>query len=77
MAGGIVALPVILILLQPDTGTSFIYAGMFFPLLYWGGASRFTLLAIVSPVVVALAALFGTTAFLVAVSVLGILLYLT
>jgi rod shape determining protein RodA len=77
MAAGIVMLPVALIMLQPDMGTAFIYMGMFFPLLYWGGASRFTLLAVISPIVAAVAALFGTTAFLVAVCILGVLLYLT
>ena len=45
IAAAIVMLPVGLIMLQPDTGTAFIYLGMFFPLLYWGGASRFTLLS--------------------------------
>ena len=70
-------LPVALIMLQPDTGTASIYMGMFFPLLYWGGASRFTLLSIISPIIAAVAALFGTTFFLVAVCVLGVLLYLT
>jgi rod shape determining protein RodA len=76
-ATGIVLLPVTLIMLQPDTGTAFIYVGMFFPLLYWGGASKFTLLAIISPIIAAVAALFGTTAFLVAICILGVLLYLT
>jgi len=76
-AAGIVLLPVVLIMLQPDTGTAFIYLGMFFPVLYWGGASRFTLLSIIAPIIAAVAALFGTTAFLIAVSILGVLLYLT
>jgi rod shape determining protein RodA len=76
-AAGIVLLPVVLIMLQPDTGTAFIYLGMFFPVLYWGGASRFTLLSIIAPIITAVAALFGTTAFLIAVSILGVLLYLT
>jgi rod shape determining protein RodA len=77
IVAGIVMLPVALIMLQPDTGTAIIYLGMFFPILYWGGASRFTLLAVVAPGVAALAALFGTTPFLIAVCALGILLYLT
>ena len=76
-AAGIVMLPVVLIMLQPDTGTAFIYLGMFFPLLYWGGASKFTLLSVISPIIAAVAALFGTTPFLVAVCVMGVLLYLT
>jgi rod shape determining protein RodA len=77
IASGIVLLPVGLIMLQPDTGTAIIYLGMFFPILYWGGASRFTLVAIIAPVAAAVAALFGTTAFLVAILVSGVLLYMT
>jgi rod shape determining protein RodA len=78
IASGIVLLPVVLILLQPDMGTTMIYMGMFVPVLYWGGASRFTLLAILAPVIAAVVALFdNTTMFLVTVIVLGTLLYLT
>jgi rod shape determining protein RodA len=76
-AAGIVAFPVVLILLQPDFGTTVIYAGMFFVILFWGGASRFTLLAIVAPIASAVAALFGTTFFLIVVAVLGVLIYVT
>lgn len=77
IASGIVLLPVALIMMQPDTGTAIIYCGMFFPLLYWGGASRFTLVSVISPLGAAVAALFGTTPFLVAVLVCGVLLYIT
>jgi len=77
VASGIVLLPVTLIMMQPDTGTALIFFGMFFPVLFWGGASRFTLVAIAAPVVTAVAALFGTTAFLTAVLVFGVLIYLT
>jgi rod shape determining protein RodA len=77
VAGGIVLLPVVLIMLQPDFGTALIYIGMFFPVLYWAGASRFTILSLLAPGVVALAALFGTTAFLLAVLAFGVLLYIT
>ena len=76
IASGIVLLPVLLILRQPDTGTALIFIGMFFPVLYWGGASRFTLLAFVAPVVATVAALFGTTPFLIAIVVMGVFLYL-
>lgn len=76
-AAGIVGLPVVLILLQPDFGTTVIYAGMFLAILFWGGASRFTLLAIVAPIASAVAALFGTTYFLIVVAVLGVLIYVT
>ena len=77
IASGIVLLPVLLILKQPDTGTALIYLGMFVPVLYWGGASRFTLLAVFAPLIAVVAALFGTTPFLIAVVVLGIFLYVT
>ncbi len=77
LAAGIVAAPVILIMLQPDFGTAVIFCGMFFPVLYWAGASRFTLLSIIGPIVVAIAALFGTTYFLVTILAFGILIFLT
>jgi rod shape determining protein RodA len=77
IAAGIVMAPVLLIMAQPDMGTAVIYLGMFFPVLYWGGATRFTLLSILAPVAAAVAALFGTTPFLIVVLVFGILLYLT
>jgi rod shape determining protein RodA len=77
IASGIVLLPVALIMMQPDFGTAIIYLGMFFPVLYWGGASRFTLVSIIAPVGVAIAALFGPTPFLVAVLASGVALYLT
>jgi rod shape determining protein RodA len=73
----IVAIPVALILMQPDFGTTVIYGGMFFAILFWGGASRFTLLAIVAPIACAVAALFGTTFFLIVVAVFGVLIYVT
>ena len=77
ITAGIVLLPVLLVMLQPDTGTALIFMAMVFPVLYWGGASRFTLLALVSAPVTVVAALFGTTPFFLAVIILGILLALT
>jgi rod shape determining protein RodA len=77
IAAGIVLLPLALIMLQPDTGTGLIFVGMLLPVLYWGGASRSTLVMIVAPAAAAVAALFGTTPFLIAVAVFGVLIYLT
>jgi len=77
LTGGIILLPMLLVMLQPDTGTALIFAAMAFPVLYWGGASRFTLLALTAAPVVAVAALFGTTPFVLAVIGLGVLLALT
>lgn len=73
----IVLVPVALILKQPDVGTAMIFFGLLLPVLYWGGASLFTILALVSPGVVAIAALIGPTTFFISVVVLGVLLWLT
>jgi rod shape determining protein RodA len=77
VASGIVLAPVILIMMQPDFGTAVIYFGMLFALLYWAGATRFILLAVVAPPAAALGALFGTAPFLIVIGVCGVLLYIT
>lgn len=77
IAGGIVAAPVVLIMLQPDFGTAVIFGGLLLPVLYWAGATRFTLVSIMAPLVISLAALLGTTMFLIAIVVVGIVLYVT
>ena len=77
LAGGIVLAPVALIMMQPDFGTAVIYGGMAFAVMYWGGASQFTLLSVVAPAAAAVGALFGTTPFLIVVAVMGVLIYLT
>jgi rod shape determining protein RodA len=77
VAIGIVILPVAFILMQPDVGTALIYLAMLLPVIYWSGASRFAILSLIAPAIVAIAALFGTTAFLIAVVILGVLLYVT
>ncbi|MEK7249490.1 MAG: rod shape-determining protein RodA, partial [Bacteroidota bacterium] len=69
--------PVMLILKQPDMGTAMIFFGMFLPVLFWGGSSAFTIVALVSPGVVAIAALLGTTPFFISIVMLGILIWLT
>lgn len=77
VAAGIVLLPVALIMMQPDTGTAIIFIGMFFPILFWGGVTRFVLLALIAPGAAAVAALFGTTPFLITIVVFAVLLYFT
>jgi rod shape determining protein RodA len=57
---GIIIAPAILVLAQPDTGTAIVFAGIFLPILYWGGATIFTIFAMVAPIIAAAAALFGT-----------------
>jgi len=77
IATGIVLLPTLLIMAQPDIGTAIIFAGFYMPILYWGGASRFTLVALAAPGAVAVSALFGTTPLLIAVLEFAVLLYAT
>lgn len=74
IAMSIVLLPVAFIVAQPDLGTAVIYLGMIIPILYWAGGSTFFLLALVAPAAAAIAALFGTTAF-VAVAFLTFILF--
>ncbi|HTR80464.1 MAG TPA: rod shape-determining protein RodA [Bacteroidota bacterium] len=74
-AFGIIMLPIALIMMQPDLGTSLTFLAMFVPILYWAGASNFLIVAIIAPGVVALAAIIGTTTFLIALVCVGAALY--
>lgn len=75
-ASAIVALPIGLIMLQPDFGTSLTYLAMFIPVLYWAGASKFLIIIIIAPAFVAAASIFGTTPFLIVLILLGTGLFL-
>lgn len=75
-AVGIGLIPVGLIMLEPDLGSSLIFFGIILMMLFWKGISLFGLFFVLSPVVCALASLFGTVYFILAlVAVLGILLF--
>ncbi len=71
----IFALPMALILAEPDLGTTIVFFATLLPLLYWAGASNFILIAIIVPLLVAAGALFGTAQFLVAAVAGAALLY--
>ncbi len=47
----VVAVPWLLIMLQPDLGTGLVFVGIFFAMLYWAGTSWHILLLAASPVV--------------------------
>ena len=49
--GIVVLIPWMLVMLQPDLGTSLVFIGMFFAMLFWSGASGTLLLFAVSPVI--------------------------
>lgn len=74
-AFAILLLPVTLIMMQPDLGTSLTFVAMFIPILYWSGASNFLIVAVVAPAVVALSAIIGTTTFLIVLACVGAALY--
>jgi len=74
---GLILLPTVLILAQPDLGTALVFLAMMLPLLYWAGVDNFFLAVIISPVIVAVGALFGTTLFVLGVAVSLVLLFLT
>ncbi len=71
----IVLLPISLIMMQPDLGTSLTFVAMFVPILYWAGASNFLIVAVIAPALVALSAIIGTTTFLIVLALVGGALY--
>ncbi len=70
-------IPMVLVLAQPDVGTSIVFFALLLPVLYWAGVDNFVLAAILSPVIVAIGALFGTFFFIVSVLFSAILLYIS
>jgi rod shape determining protein RodA len=77
IAGLIVGIPMILVLMQADVGTTLIFFLMYIPVVYWAGASPFIVIALIAPFVVGLAALIGTTTLLITLGLLLIALMLT
>jgi rod shape determining protein RodA len=69
-------LPVALILLEPDMGTSITFLGLILILLFWKGISLFGLFVVLSPGFVALSSLFGIYYFIGALVIVLILLLL-
>jgi rod shape determining protein RodA len=66
--------PVVLILLEPDLGTAVIYFGMLFLIMYWAGASNFQVIVVMAPALAAIAALYGTTPFVLVLFVTMVIL---
>ncbi|HOV98736.1 MAG TPA: rod shape-determining protein RodA [Bacteroidota bacterium] len=69
--------PMALILAQPDLGTTVVFLGTLLPLFYWIGASPFLIVVIISPIIVALGALWGVVYFLLSLVICGVMLYVT
>ncbi len=73
---GIGLIPVALILLEPDMGTSIVFMFFIFILLFWKGLSILWLVVVISPGVIALSAIFGITTFIISLVVLLGILFL-
>ena len=58
--------PVLLILLEPDMGTSIVFIGIILMMFFWKGISSFSLFVVLSPAFVAIAAIFGLVYFILA-----------
>lgn len=68
-------IPVGLILLEPDLGTSIVFVGLFLTLIFWKGISLFSLFVVLSPGFVAIASLFGVYYFIGAIVLVVITLF--
>ncbi|MDZ4713814.1 MAG: rod shape-determining protein RodA [bacterium] len=72
----IVFFPVVLIMRQPDMGTSLVFLSMILPILFWVGMSPYVLFIIISPVIIVLGAFFGMTYLIAAIVIVGLILLL-
>ncbi len=61
--------PVVLIMLEPDLGTSFVFIGIILAILFWKGISLFGLFVVLSPAIIAISSLFGIYYFLIGLAV--------
>ncbi|MEO8664328.1 MAG: rod shape-determining protein RodA [Ignavibacteria bacterium] len=75
-ACAIVLFPVLLIMRQPDMGTSLVFLSMILPVLFWVGLSPYILFVIISPVLIIVGAFFGMPYFIGALIIVGIVLLL-
>ena len=71
---GIVLLPTLLVLREPDLGTSMIYPLVLLPMLYWAGARPIALLLLITPILSMVLA-FNLIAWLIFLGALGWFLY--
>jgi len=66
--------PVLLILMEPDMGTSLVFMGVILIMFFWKGISSFSLFVVLSPAFVAVAAIFGIIYFIFALILVIVLL---
>ncbi len=75
ISAGIVGLPMLLTVLQPDLGTTIVYLAIFFPILFWAGLQPIVLASLVAPVAIVFAEFTGTTVLVMTVIAFGILFF--
>ena len=68
--------PVLLILLEPDMGTSIVFIGIILIMFFWKGISSFSLFVVLSPAFVAIAAVFGLVYFILALLLILVFLFI-
>jgi rod shape determining protein RodA len=69
-------LPVGLIMLEPDLGSSFVFFGMILILLFWSGISLFGMFVVLAPAFVSIASIFGFYYMLISIGfVIALLIY--
>lgn len=73
-ACAIVLIPVLLIMKQPDMGTSLVFLSMILPVLFWVGLSPYVLFIIITPVIAVLGAFFGINYLIGAIVIIGIIM---
>lgn len=69
-------LPVALIMLQPDMGTSLVFVFILLPIMYWAGMPNYILFIIAAPIITAVCAFLGTYYFVAAVGLVIIVMFL-
>ena len=71
---GIALVPAVIVLNQPDLGTSIVMLSIIFPMLYWAGARPFYLFLLIAPVLSILSA-FNVIAFTIWVFIMAIVIF--
>jgi rod shape determining protein RodA len=66
--------PILLILLEPDMGTSLVFISLILMMFFWKGISSFSLFVVLSPAFVAFSAIFGFIYFIVALTLVIVFL---
>ena len=66
-----ISLPSLLVLIQPDLGTTLVYIAITFGMLFWAGATLIQILVITSPMVIAISSAVGKVVFTYSNSFLG------